>query len=297
MTAPHLFCFGLGYTARAWIPALLAAGWRVSATGRGAARRAAIAAAGAEPVAFGAPEAAAALARATHALSSAPPGPGGDPVLAAYGPALAAHRGLAWVGYLSATGVYGDRGGAEVDETAEIAPASARGRRRAEAEAAWAALDAPVHIFRLSGIYGPGRSVFDRIRAGTARRIVKPGHKFSRIHAADAAGALSASANAPRPGAVVNLSDNEPAPGAEIVAHACRLLGRAPPPPIPFAQAAACMSPMAREFWADNRRVSNARMRRLLGAPLRYPTWREGLAAILAAETGTGAPAAPRGAP
>ena len=289
MTAPRLFCFGLGYTARAWIPGCLAAGWRVAATGRTPARLAAIAAAGAEPAAFGSPEAAAALARATHVLSSAPPGPDGDPVIAAYGSALAAHRGLACVGYLSSTSVYGDRGGAEIDETAELAPTSARGRRRADAEAAWAALDAPVHIFRLAGIYGPGRSVFDRIRAGNARRIEKPGHKFSRIHAADAAAALSASANAPEPGAVVNLCDDEPASSADVIAHACRLMGREPPPLVPFARAAARMSPMAREFWADNRRVSNARMRRLLGAPLRYPAWREGLAAILAAETAAAA--------
>lgn len=280
MTAPHLLCFGLGYTARAWLPAPRAAGWRVSATGRTPERLAAIAALGVSPVPFGAPGA---LDGVTHVLSSAPPGAAGDPVLERYGGALAAHRGLAWVGYLSATSVYGDRGGAEVDEDTPLAPESARGRRRAAAEAAWLALDAPAHVFRLSGIYGPGRSVFDRIRAGAARRVDKPGHKFSRIHAADAARVLTASVAAPRPGLVVNLCDDEPASSADVIAHACALLGRTPPPPVPFAEAAKSMPPAALAFWSDNRRVSNARMRRLFGPP-RYPTYREGLAAILAAE-------------
>ncbi len=288
VTAPLLACFGLGYTARAWLPKLLAAGWRVRATGRGEKRLAEIAALGAEPVPFGAPEA---LDGATHVLSSAPPGDSGDPALAAYGPALAALRGAAWIGYLSATSVYGDRGGGEADEETPIAPASRRGRRRAAAEAGWLALGGPAHVFRLSGIYGPGRSAFDRIRAGAARRIDKPGHKFSRIHAADAAAALAASAAAPEPGAIYNLCDDEPAASADVIAHACALLGRAPPPLVPFAEAVRAMPPLAREFWADDRRVSNARMKRLLGRPLRYPTYREGLAAILAAERRGAAPA------
>lgn len=280
--APHLLCFGLGYTARTWLPRLVAAGWRVSATARGAERRAAAAAAGATAVPFGD---AGILDGVTHVLSSAPPGAAGDPVLAAHGDALAARRDLAWIGYLSATSVYGDRAGATVDETAHIAPASRRGRARAAAEAAWLALDGPVHVFRLSGIYGPGRSVLDRVRAGRATRIDKPGHAFSRIHVADAAAALAASAAAPEPGLVVNLCDDEPAASADVVAHACALLGAEAPPLVPFADATKTMSPAAREFWSDDRRIANGRMHRLLGAPLGCPTYREGLAAILAAET------------
>ena len=281
MSAPHLLCFGLGYTARAWAAGRIAAGWRVSATGRTPERLAAIRAFGANALPFDSDDLPADI---THVLCSAPPDAAGDPVLARHGSALAAWRGLVWVGYLSSTAVYGDRGGAAVDETASLAPSSARGRRRAAAEAAWLALEQPVHVFRLAGIYGPGRSVLDRVRAGAARRIDKPGHVFSRIHVEDAAAVLDASATAPEPGAVVNVCDDEPASNGEVVAHACALLDREPPPVIPFAEARKTMSPMAREFWSDDRRVDNARMRRLLGAPLRYPTWREGLAAILARE-------------
>ncbi len=280
MTAAHLLCFGLGYTARAWAPGLRAAGWRVSATARTRRGLERIEALGATAIPFGPPGVPDGV---THVLSSVPPDDDGDPVLRVYGNDLATRRGLMWICYLSATSVYGDRGGAIVDETTPIAPASRRGRRRAHAEAAWLALDQPVHLFRLSGIYGPGRSVFDRIRAGTARRIHKPGHKFSRIHVADAAAALDASARAPDPGLVVNLCDDEPASAADVVARAYALLGREPPPPIPFAEAAAAMSPRALEFWSDNRLVANARLHRLLNGPLRYPTYREGLAAILAA--------------
>ena len=281
VTAPHLLCFGFGYTARAWAAGRLAAGWRVSATGRTPERLAAIRAFGADAVPFDTDSLPAGV---THVLCSAPPDEAGDPVLARHGGALAEWSGLAWVGYLSSTAVYGDRGGATVDETARLAPTSARGRRRVAAEAAWLALKQPVHVFRLAGIYGPGRSVLDRVRAGAARRVEKPGHLFSRIHVADAAAVLTASAAAPEPGAVVNVCDDEPASGSAVIAHACALLGREAPPAVPFAEAAKTMSPMARAFWSDNRRVRNARMHRLLRAPLRYPTWREGLAAILAEE-------------
>ncbi len=283
MNGQHLLCFGFGYTARAWAAQWLAAGGRVSATSRRDDGRAALAAAGVNPLPFAD---SCIPGDVTHVLSSVPPTGGDDPVLAVWGQALAAQRGLAWVGYLSATSVYGDRGGALVDEMTPVAPVSRRGRARAAAETAWRAVPQPVHVFRLAGIYGPGRSVFDRIEAGTAQRIDKPGHKFSRIHVADAAAVLAVSAAAPESGLVLNVCDDEPAAAADLVAYACALLDREPPPLVPFAQAAADMTPMAREFWSDNRRVSNTRMHRLLGTPLRYPGFRQGLAAILRARRG-----------
>lgn len=283
----RLFCFGLGYSARALARSLIAEGWRVAGTSRSADGAPAIRALGAEAHRLPLDDPARALAGTTHLLSSAPPGEAGDPVLAAHGTAIAGLRGLAWVGYLSATSVYGDRGGAMVDETAPIAPSSARGKRRARAEQQWLDLwrahGVPVHVFRLAGIYGPGRSALDQVRAGTARRIDKPGHSFSRIHVDDIAVALRASMARPNPGAVYNLCDDEPAPSAEVVAYACELLGVAPPPLVPFAEAEASMSAMAREFWADDRRIDNRRMHEELGVTLRYPSYREGLRAILAA--------------
>jgi nucleoside-diphosphate-sugar epimerase len=192
---------------------------------------------------------------------------------------------LAWVGYLSTTGVYGDRDGGWVDETSELRPSGARGRRRVAAETAWLDLwrdrGVPVHIFRLAGIYGPGRSPFDALRAGTAKRIVKPGQVFSRIHVDDLASVLLSSIARPRPGAVYNVCDDEPASPADVVAHAAQLLGAPPPPLVSFDEAA--LSPMARSFYADNKRVSNALIKTELGVRLRYPDYRAGLAAILAA--------------
>jgi nucleoside-diphosphate-sugar epimerase len=283
----RLFCFGLGYSARALARSLIAEGWRVAGTSRSAEGARAIRALGAEAHPFPLDDPAGALAGTTHLLSSAPPGQSGDPVLAAHGEDIARLGGLAWVSYLSATSVYGDRGGAVVDEAAPIAPSSARGKRRARAEQHWLDLcrahGTPVHVFRLAGIYGPGRSALDQVRAGTARRIDKPGHSFSRIHVDDIAAALRASMARPSPGAIYNLCDDEPAPSAEVVACACELLGVAPPPLVPFAEAEAAMSAMAREFWADDRRIDNRRMHEELGVSLRYPSYREGLRAILAA--------------
>lgn len=267
---PALLCFGFGYTARALAPLLAAEGWAVAGTSRG----------GGADVPFDAPGEA--LERATHVLSSVPPDESGDPVLRRHAAALA---GRQWVGYLSTTGVYGDTGGAVVDESAPLRPTSARARRRVEAEAAWLALwrsrGVPVHVFRLAGIYGPGRSAFDQIRAGTARRIDRPGHAFNRIHVDDIALVLRASMARPNPGAVYNVCDDAPAEPAEVVAHACELLALAPPPLTPFAEAARAMSPMAASFWADNRRVSNARIKAELGVRLRFPDYRAGLRAIL----------------
>jgi nucleoside-diphosphate-sugar epimerase len=281
MNERHLLLFGLGYAGTAIAAAAVAAGFTVTATSRDP-RRAAPP--GVAVVSF----AAAPVAWATHVLATAPPGADGDPVLAAHGPALAAAPGLAWIGYLSSTGVYGDRGGAWVDETALVAPGSDDARRRVAAEQGWAAFAgrSAVDIFRLAAIYGPGRSPFDALRAGTARRILRPGHAFGRIHRDDIAGAvLAAIVQAPPPGLrTFNLADDAPAESAEVIAEAARLLGIAPPPGIPFDQAE--LSPMARGFWADNRRVASARTQAALGRRWRYPSYREGLRAILAGEQG-----------
>ncbi len=276
-----LLIFGLGYSGRAVARAAMASGYRVAGTTR---------AGDTGTLAFAA--AAPALATATHLLITAAPDEGGDPVLARYGAEIAAAPHLRWIGYLSSTGVYGDHAGALVDETTPPRPAAPRAQRRVAAERAWQdfADRCAVDLLRLAGIYGPGRSVFDDLRAGRARRIVKPGQVFSRIHRDDIAGAvLAAMANAPARGArVFNLADDEPAASAEVIAHAARLLGLPLPPAIPFAAAAPTMSPMALSFWAENRRVGNARTKQTLGLAWRYPSYREGLAAILAEETGNG---------
>jgi hypothetical protein len=282
----HLFCFGLGYTARVLVKRLAAEGWRISGTTRGG-----------EPAAAECAHRFArdrklphdALAGATHILVSVPPDEEGDPVLDVHGSDIAALPGLQWLGYLSTTGVYGDRGGASVDESAELRPSGARGRRRVAAEQGWFDLwrrsGVPVHIFRLAGIYGPGRSPFDALRAGTAKRIDRPGHVFSRIYVADIAAVLAASIARPQPGAVYNVCDDEPATPADVIAYAAQLLGIAPPPLVPFE--AAELSPMAQSFWSDNRRVSNALIKRELGVRLCYPDYRAGLTAILAEERGS----------
>jgi nucleoside-diphosphate-sugar epimerase len=264
-----LFCFGFGYCAQHLARRLAAQGWAVAGTSRQAM---------AGTVLFDRdhPLAAQSLAGVTHLLSSVPPDALGDPVLDVAGPAiLAATPSLRWIGYLSTTGVYGDRDGAWVDETAPVRPSSDRARRRVAAEQAWLALDLPVHVFRLAGIYGPGRSVVDELRAGTARRLVKPGQVFSRIHVEDVASVLAASMARPRPGAVYNVCDDEPAPPEEVVAFAAELLGLAVPPAIAFD--AAALSPMAQTFWADNKRVANRRIKEELGVSLLFPSYREGL--------------------
>jgi len=229
-----------------------------------------------------------ALNGATHLLVSVPPDAAGDPVLAQHGGDIGTLAGqLSWLGYLSTTGVYGDRGGGWVDETAQLLPTGERGRRRFTAEQGWLQLwrdrGAPVHIFRLAAIYGPGRSALDALRAGTAKRIDKPGQVFSRIHVEDLANVLIASMERPRPGAVYNVCDDNPAPPAAIVTHAAELLGIEPPPPMPLE--AAGLSAMARSFYDDNKRVANHLIKTELGVTLRYPDYRTGLAAILAEET------------
>ncbi len=273
---PALLSFGHGYTARALTRRLLARGWRVIGTSRTDEGRDAIAATGAEGVVWPGPDIDAALAASTHLLSSVPPDEAGDPVLAAL-PDIGT-RPWRWAGYLSTTGVYGDHGGAWVDETTPPSPASARGRARLAAETAWQASGAPSHVFRLAGIYGPGRGPFEKVRMGTARRILKPGQVFSRIHVEDIATVLEASIAAPAPGAIYNVCDDDPAPPEDVLAFAAELLGLPPPPAVPFDDAE--LSPMARSFYAENKRVRNDRIH-ALGVRLRYPTYREGLAAIL----------------
>ena len=292
MGEPRLFCFGLGYAARVLAAALMGEGWTVAGTCRDEATRADLAADGIDAFLFDRDrpldDAGTALGGATHLLSSVPPDAEGDPVLARHAGAIAAMEGLAWAGYLSSTGVYGDTGGAPVDETAAVNPTSERGRRRAEAEEGWLdlrrAAGVPVHVFRLSGIYGPGRSALDTVRAGQARRIDKPGHLFARVHVDDIAAVLRASMARPGPGAVYNVCDDEPAPAADVVAFACELLGVDAPPLVPFHQAAGEMSPMALSFWRDNRRVDNSRIKGELGVRMKFPDYRAGLRAVLAAE-------------
>lgn len=281
-----LLSLGHGYSAQALTRLLIPQGWAVIGTTRSPDKAAAIAETGVRPLVFpsidgfGAVEAA--LDTATHLLVSAGPGKEGDPVLAVMRDRIKAVAPmLTWVGYLSTTGVYGDRRGGWVDETSELAPSTARGRLRQEAEDAWRAIDGlPLHVFRLAGIYGPGRGPFAKVRAGTARRIIKDGQVFSRIHVDDIAQVLAASIARPRPGAVYNLCDDDPAPPQDVIAHAAELLGLPVPPAIPFEKAE--MSPMARSFYAESKRVRNDRIKDELGVDLIYPTYREGLAAMLA---------------
>lgn len=287
-----LFCFGLGYSAGFLARALKAEGWRVIGTCRWQEAPDRLAAQGFEMDGFemhGFERARplqdknALLGAATHLLSSVPPDAAGDPVIDGHGADLAGLEGLRWAGYLSTTGVYGDRAGAWVDERAPLRPTGERGRRRVAAETAWLDLHrrhgVPVHVFRLAGIYGPGRSALDAVRAGSARRIDKPGQVFSRIHVADVAAVLRASMAKPNPGAVYNLCDDDPAPPAAVIAFACGLLGLEPPPLVPFETAE--LSEMARSFYVDNKRVSNRRIKEELGVRLCYPSYRDGLAALL----------------
>lgn len=276
----RLFCFGLGYSAEALARRWLQRGWDVAGTARGGARLAELEAMDIEAFPFDRDRRlpTGALEEVTHLLISVPPDAEGDPVLDMAEAAIReALPELQWIGYLSTTGVYGDHDGALVDETTTPKPNAARSQRRAEAEARWQALGA--HIFRLAGIYGPGRSALDDVRTGTAKRIVKPGQVFSRIHVEDIATVLEASMARPRPGAIYNVCDDEAAPSAEVVAHACALLGVEPPPEVPFEFAH--LTPMALSFWADNKRVSNRLMHEELGVHLAYPSYREGLKSLL----------------
>ncbi len=290
-----LFCFGYGYSCDYLGASLMdEGGWRVAGTTRDPDKRTAMRERGVDAFLFDyeypIEDAPPLLHDVTHLLISTPPGDAGDPAFLIHEPDITRLQALEWIGYLSSTGVYGDRGGDWVDESAEIRPDTKRGSRRARAEAQWLSLyeqhGLPVHIFRLAGIYGPGRSAIDSVRTGMARRIDKPGHAFSRIHVADIAQVLRASMAAPDPGAVYNVCDDLPAQSHEVIDYACELLGREPPPLIPFEDAD--MAPMARSFYRDNKRVCNDKMKHDLGVKLLYPDYKAGLRSCLDAERPAG---------
>lgn len=271
-----LLSLGHGYSAKGLARRLIPQGWQVIGTTRSPARAEAMRGEGVTPLLWPG-DLGAALAQATHILASAAPDAAGDPFLQAL-PEIA-NSPATWVGYLSTTGVYGDHKGAWVDETTPLTPVSDRGRQRVLAEGQWLATGLPVHIFRLAGIYGPGRGPFEKVRDGTARRIIKPGQIFSRIHVDDIAQVLEASINRPNPGAAYNVCDNNPAPPEDVLAHAAHLLGLPAPPAIPFDQAE--MSPMARSFYGESKRTRNDRIKDELGVTLLYPDYPQGLAALL----------------
>jgi nucleoside-diphosphate-sugar epimerase len=292
---PTLFCFGLGYCAEHYIAEFGARFDRAAGTVRSREKAAAIAASrfgghAVEAFVFdgseATPEAAAALMDADAALVSVPPAKEGDPVLAQFADAIVGAPHLQSIVYLSTVGIYGDHGGGWVDETTTPAPAAERSRERLAAEQAWEALGSragkAVAICRLSGIYGPGRNALVQMTRGTARRIDRPGQIFNRIHVADIAQAIDA-AFARHAAGVFNVTDDEATPPGEPIAFAAELLGLAPPPEIPFVEAAQTMAPMARSFYAESKRVRNEKMKRELGVRLRYPTYREGLRALCGA--------------
>jgi nucleoside-diphosphate-sugar epimerase len=281
-----LFSFGHGYSARALAARLLPLGWRIYGTTRDAAKAETLRADGVLPLIWDDDDLTPALTEATHLLSSVGPTDDGDPVLARHGDQIARIAPhLAWAGYLSTTGVYGDHHGNWVDETTPLTPSTRRGKLRVSAEADWQAItDLPLHLFRLAGIYGPGRGPFAKVREGTARRIIKPGQVFSRIHVDDIAQVLEASIRAPCPGAAYNLCDDDPAPPEDVIAFAAELLNLPVPDAVAFEDAD--LSPMARSFYSESKRVSNRRIREGLGIRLIHPDYRSGLRAMIEDEKG-----------
>lgn len=286
-----LFCFGYGYTADALARALKAEGnWQIAGTTRDPAKRDAMIDHGIDAEVFNFEHAVAdpitLLSGTTHVLISTPPDDNGDPTFRLHGEDIARISSIKWVGYLSTTGVYGDRAGDWVDENSNVQPTTKRGARRARAEQQWQSLylayGLPLHTFRLAGIYGPGRSSLDSVRAGVARRINKPGQAFSRIHIDDIVQVLRASMDRPRPGAIYNVADDYPAPSHEVIAYTCELLDKEPPPLLDYASAD--LAPITMSFYSDNKRIRNDLMKDELGVRLRYPTFREGLLGIRTAE-------------
>jgi nucleoside-diphosphate-sugar epimerase len=287
----HLLCVGMGYSARALARRLGTLDWRITGSATSAAGCARVLAQGWEAALFDgtSPSAdlALAISNATHLVVSAAPGTDGDPLLRQHAEAIATAPNLAWVGYLSTVGVYGDHQGQWVDEDTTLKPVSQRSRQRVTAETAWSEFAASakkrLQIFRLAGIYGPGRSAIDNLRDGSARRIIKPNQMFNRIHVDDIANVLDAAIDAPpSKHSIFNVTDDEPAPPQDVVAYAAKLLGLPVPPDIPFEQAP--LSPMGLSFYGENKRVSNARLKADLGVTLLYPTYREGMAAIAKAD-------------
>ncbi len=286
----HMMFFGFGFCAAALAPRLQAQNWQLSATCRTPEKAAHLQAQNIQPIIWPAAEAplsADALKGVSHALISAPPTDDGDPVLARAGDALAAIAGqLQWLGYLSTTGVYGDHGGAWIDEDTPAGEIGERGQKRVDAEAAWRRFSEthglPTMYFRLAGIYGPGRNQLTSVVNQTARRIDKPEQVFSRIHVTDIATILAASIAKPNAGRAYSVCDDEPAPPQDVVAYAAELLGQSPPPLVPFE--AADLSPMARSFYGDNKRIRNQRIKDELGVTLAYPSYRQGLKALFDAK-------------
>ena len=286
-----LFCFGLGYSSLALVRTLKAEGWRVAGTVRSPEKQETLRTEGIDAFVFNGmgpmSDGEAALAGVTHLLDSIPPQDDVPaPALAWHGTDIARIEDLEWSGYLSTTGVYGDHGGAWVDEDTPAAPNLGRSQRRFEAEQLWLVMAEryalPVHIFRLAGIYGPGRGVLSQVRKGHAKRIVKPDQVFSRTHVDDIVQVLRASMAAPYPSRIYNVCDDEPEAPDKVVAYACELLDMPAPPEVAFEDAD--LSDMAKSFYADNKRVRNLRIKEELGVKLRYPSYRDGMAADLAGD-------------
>lgn len=286
---PHLFCFGLGYTATALSLKLQAQGWQVSGTCQSLDKQKILRDMGFDVDIFDGQTASenivAKLNTATHILQSIAPNKDGDPVLAVLAEKLRARaRGIEWFGYSSTTAVYGDRQGGWVDETDDLAPSMQRGFWREAAESQWRAefqeADLPVHIFRLAGIYGPGRNQLIKLQQKKARRVIREGQLFSRIHVDDIAQVLEASIKRPNPGEAYNVCDNEAAPPQDVIEFAANLLGIAPPPEELFEEAD--LTPMARSFYSESKKVSNEKIKSELGVKLKYPTYREGIRSLVA---------------
>jgi nucleoside-diphosphate-sugar epimerase len=291
MNDKRLFCFGYGYTCDFLGRDLLAAGgWSLGGTTRDLKKRHALRARGVDAFLFNSDvplsDPAMMLEETTHLLISTPPDQEGDLAFHMHAEDILRMKSLEWVGYLSTTGVYGDREGGWVDEDSEIRPNTIRGTRRALAEGQWISLfqsrNLPVHIFRLAGIYGPGRSALDSVRAGVARRILKPGHAFSRVHVEDIVQTVKASFHQGTAGRVYNVVDDEAAPSHEVLAYAARLLGKEPAPLVRFEDAN--LAPITLSFYSDNKRVRNDRIKAELGITLKYPNYRAGLEGCLARE-------------
>jgi nucleoside-diphosphate-sugar epimerase len=274
----RVLVLGCGYVGTAFAQTMTQQGALVQGTCRSAASAEELRGSGIAPIQFDGTANAdliEAAQTATHILASIPPGTAGDPALLALSSVWEPKAGV-WIGYLSTTGVYGDRAGGWAFEDDVLTPLSIEAKRRAEAEAAWRALPSPAHVFRLPGIYGPGRSALEQVLSGTARRIDKPGQVFSRAHRTDIVTALTASVANPSPGRIYNICDDHPCASGEVIVEACRLLGREPPPLIPFE--AAGLSEMGKRFYSECKRVSNARAKEELGWKLAFPTYVEGLA-------------------
>ena len=279
-----LLCFGIGYSARALSRLLLSAsGWKVIGTTRSPEKADSANQHRIDTIIWPGGDLVPAIENATHLLMSVAPGDRGDPVIEALGDEImASSLKIKWAGYLSTTAVYGDRGGQWVDEASPPAPTTERGRRRIEAECAWKKLAAecglPLHIFRLAGIYGPGRGPLESLRSGRSRRIIKKGQIFNRIHVDDIANALAASIENPEPGETYNLCDDLPAPPQDVIAFASELLGVPMPEAVPFESAD--MTSMARSFYSESKKVSNAKIKRQLGLSLAYPDYVAGLTSL-----------------